>query len=133
MKPFISYNFGIKKIVMKTPHFSFSLIFTICFIIAACIVPSIGLSQAITTVSFDSGFPTNWKKYGVDSNYLSQVASGINPTQTPHSGTGEIMWNSYNISAGANAGMISPKFDLSGRGANTPTVGLWFYRDVSNS
>lgn len=91
---------------------------------------SFGYSQTITE-SFDSGFPTSWKKYSADSTYFSLVSAGSSPTQTPHSGSGELMWNSYNAPAGSNAGIISPKFDLSGLGTNTSSVNFWFYRDVT--
>ncbi len=93
-------------------------------------------SQVVLTESFDASTfpPTGWSNVLIaaqssgSSIALSRVTGGTNPTQSPHSGAGELKLNSYDANGGSRA-LITPAFDLSARGLNTPTVSFWLYRD----
>src|ERR1022692_2125400 len=90
-------------------------------------------AQVVNNQSFDGAtfVPVGWAEAGSYPGSLTRVVTGIYPTQTPHSGAGELEWNSFSIGSGTED-LITPMFDLSGRGANTPTISFWFYRDVSS-
>jgi len=88
--------------------------------------------NAVVSESFDGTTfpPSGWTSFLVSgTNTWTRVTSGTSPTQTPHSGVGEAKFNSYDADGGVRA-LITPAYDLSGRGANTPTVSLWMYRDA---
>lgn len=90
-------------------------------------------AQITNSESFDGTtfVPTGWtNEYvsGTTTNTWSRVTSGSNPTQSPHSGAGEAMFASYSYSSSVRC-IITPAYDLSGRGSNTPTVSIWMYRD----
>jgi len=94
-------------------------------------LPVMVTAQVLNTESFDGSFPSSgWSTSG-STNYLFVTNSGINPVQSPHSGSGELQWQSYNAPNGATAGLISPTIDWAYRGGNTPTVSFWLYRDVT--
>ncbi len=93
-------------------------------------------SQVVLTESFDASTfpPTGWSNVLIAAQSsgsaiaLSRVTGGTNPAQSPHSGAGELKLNSYDANGGSRA-LITPAFDLSARGLNTPTVSFWLYRD----
>src|SRR5690349_21073203 len=96
----------------------------LCFLIAfGCPL----MAQVINTESFDGTTfpPTGWTLGGANPTYLFRVTAGTQPTQSPHSGAGELEFNSFNLNGG-NAALISPIVDLSNVGSNTATVSLWF-------
>jgi len=88
--------------------------------------------NAIVSESFDGATfpPAGWTNFLVSgSNNWTRVTAGTSPTNTPHSGAGETKFDSYDVNSGVKA-LITPVYDLSGRGANTPTVSVWMYRDA---
>ena len=87
-------------------------------------------AQTTTTESFDGATfpPSGWTTSSTSSLAWSRVTAGVSPACTPHSGVGMAKCNSYDISSGA-ASLITPVIDYSLRGANTPTVSFWMYRD----
>src|ERR1051326_633727 len=77
-------------------------------------------------------FPTRgWVLAGPNVNYLFATTSGSQPSQSPNSGSYELEWNSYNAPAGDSGYAISPRFDLSQRGANNANLSFMFYRDIT--
>lgn len=87
-------------------------------------------AQVLHTESFDGTTfaPPGWIQGGSNQSYLTRVTSGTNPTQSPHSGAGEVRFNSYSLSSGTTL-LVSPVVDLSGIGSNTATISFWWYRD----
>lgn len=90
-------------------------------------------AQTTNSESFDGTtfVPAGWtNEYvsGTTSQSWSRVTSGTFPTQSPHSGAGEAKFASWSYSNSVRC-IITPAYDLSGRGSNTPTVTFWMYRD----
>src|ERR1043165_84439 len=83
-----------KRTVMKR-----TLLF--CLLFTACLPLH---SQVVNTESFDgTTFPPNgWTTSGTygTSTYLFRVTAGTQPTQSPHTGAGEVEYNSYSIVSG---------------------------------
>jgi hypothetical protein len=87
-------------------------------------------SQIVYNESFDGTtfVPTGWTNLVVSGTPAwSRVTSGVNPSQSPHSGAGEAMFNSYNVSSGTRA-LITPPFSLSNNTSGA-AVSFWMYRD----
>jgi len=109
-----------------------SKIFTRFFILSFFSITTFqAVAQVTNSESFDGATfpPTGWTMSGSNASYLTRVTAGTLPTQANHSGAGELQWYSYSIVGTED--IITPMFDLSGRGGNTPAISLWFYRDVS--
>jgi hypothetical protein len=87
-------------------------------------------AQTTTTESFDGVTfpPLGWTTSSSSSLSWSRATAGLYPVCAPHSGAGMALCNSYSISSGT-ALLITPVIDYSLRGANTPTVSFWMYRD----
>jgi len=97
------------------------------------LLPVISFAQVTHNESFDGVTfpPAGWQTFGPNSAYLYRATSGFSPTQSPHSGAGELEWGSFNVSSGGMEFLATPMISWSSRGASTPTVSFWFYRDVS--
>ena len=98
------------------------------------LVSQSSFAQVINNQSFDGVTfpPVGWLvPGGPPGGVLSRVTAGTSPAQTPHSGLGELQWNSNSTSSGTTGFLESPWISWSGRGASTPTVSFWFWRDVS--
>ena len=76
-------------------------------------------AQTVNSQSFDGTtfLPSGWTVSGTKPDSLKRVTSGNLPVQAPHSGAGELKWCSYNVQAGNTGDLITPMFDLSGRGS----------------
>ena len=101
------------------------------FLIAILVLSKTITAQVVTTESFDGAtfVPPTWTDLLVSgTNTWSRVTAGTSPTQSTHSGSGEAMFNSFSVSGGVRA-LISPVIDYSLRGAATPTISFWMYRD----
>jgi hypothetical protein len=90
-------------------------------------------AQTVVTESFDGTTfpPTGWTialYKGTSTVNWARVTSGSYPTNTPHTGAAMAQYNCYSAPSGNEAIMVTPQFDLSARGTNTPTVSLWMYR-----
>jgi len=88
-------------------------------------------AQSTLTESFENALfpPSGWALNQISgSASWSRVTAGTYPTCTAQSGTAMAKFNSYDYSAGV-ANLVSPVQDYSLRGANTPTVSFWMYRD----
>lgn len=80
--------------------------------------------------------PTGWQTFvtrGTSTRVWERVTSGTNPTTSPHSGSGMAYYNSYSISSGNAAALVTPPIDYSQRGSYTPKVRFWMYRDPGYS
>lgn len=89
-------------------------------------------AQSTLTESFDAALfpPAGWANVQQAGTGLwNQTATGTSPACTPHSGAGMARFNSFSFANGTQANLISPVQDYSLRGANTPTVSFWMYRD----
>ena len=76
--------------------------------------PPTGWSNARIT---GSSLPGNWARYG----------NGIAPSQTPHTGSFQIRFNSHNFGAGTSGDMRTSVLDFTTAG--TYNVSFWMYRD----
>src|ERR1017187_9805062 len=97
------------------------------------LVSQSSFAQVINNQSFDGVTfpPVGWLvPGGPPGGVLSRVTAGTSPAQTPHSGLGELQWNSNSTSSGTTGFLESPWISWSGRGASTPTVSFWFWRDI---
>jgi hypothetical protein len=86
--------------------------------------------QVINNESFDGAtfVPTGWTNFVVSGSPVwSRVTAGVYPTQAPHSGAGEAMFNSYNVSSGTRA-LITPPYSLVNNTSGA-AVSFWMYRD----
>src|ERR1035437_7977023 len=108
--------------------------FFIAVVFCCCQLPATLFAQVTHNESFDGiKFPpTGWSWFGNDSAFLFRATLGSSPAQTPHSGAGELEWNSWNVPSGNWEYLATPMISWSGRGSNTPTVSFWFYRDTTN-
>lgn len=101
-------------------------------IFAAIIITSLNsFSQVVFTESFDgiTFVPSGWTNLLVSgTNSWTRVTSGTFPTQTPHSGSGQAKFNSFNVSGGVRA-LVSPVINYSTRGGASTTISFWMYRD----
>ncbi len=91
-------------------------------------------AQQLHTEGFDGTFPSNgWINSAATCTGFgwTQVSAGTNPANTPHYGTGMLYFNSYAAPTGCSAYICTPKFDLSGIGANLGYISFWFYKDAS--
>lgn len=94
-------------------------------------------AQVTNSESFDGGTfpPTGWTKSNAGGGTktwvrVNSATSGTTPNPASHTGSGIAMYDSYNESAtGAYALLSTPVYDLTARGASTPTVSFWMYRD----
>ncbi|MEI6750363.1 MAG: choice-of-anchor J domain-containing protein, partial [Bacteroidales bacterium] len=86
--------------------------------------------QTTNSQSFDGTFPpSGWTSTPASSGLTwSGVTTGGSPACAPHSGAGMAKCNSFSVSSGT-ALLITPVIDYTMRGANTPTVSFWMYRD----
>ncbi len=92
----------------------------------------------IYSESFDgTAFPpTGWQTFttrGTSTRVWERVTSGSYPTCSPHSGAAMAYYNSFSISSGNAAALVSPPFDLSQRGSYPAKVRFWMYRDPGYS
>jgi len=72
--------------------------------------------------------PTGWQNIQVGGSGLWQrVTAGIDPTCTPHSGSGMAEYNSYDDLAGANALLVSPPLTFTG--SSVHVFSFWQYAD----
>ena len=76
--------------------------------------PPTGWSNARIT---GPSLPGNWARYG----------NGIAPSQTPHTGSFQIRFNSHNFGAGTSGDMRTSVLDFTTAG--TYTASFWMYRD----
>lgn len=109
--------------------------FIVALLLFAC---NHAFSQTGHTQSFDAATfpPTGWTVNGgtySTTTYLNRVTSTTSVTATPHSGAGFCRFRCTTVPAASSANLFTPKIDYSNRGANTPTVSLWVYRDVNSS
>ncbi len=90
-------------------------------------------AQVVNTESFDGTtfLPTGWSFVGTPTTVWSRVTSGGSPTQSTHSGAGEAMFNSFNVST-ANCGIVSPPFSLQNNTSGA-SFSFWMYRDIGYS
>ncbi len=111
-----------------------------CLIIAAIAFGTNVFAQ-VSGVTFSESFdgtpfaPAGWKIEpigGFGGNLWAQVATGVTPTCTTHSGAGMAQFNSFRGVTGATQTLITPVIDYSNRGSSTPTVSIWVYRDSAN-
>jgi hypothetical protein len=90
------------------------------------------LAQTTFTESFDGTtfVPTGWSLVTTSTSATwARVTTSAHPTGiSPHSGVGMVRFNSWTYSSGIQS-MITPSFDLSGRGTTTPIVRIWIYRE----
>ena len=95
----------------------------------ALLAPFSIYSQVQNTESFDGTTfpPTGWQQGGSNTTYLFQTGSGTHPTQNPHSGSGQVEFNSYSLTG--NTLLISPVVDWGHLGTDSATISFWFYRD----
>ncbi|MBI3502850.1 MAG: PKD domain-containing protein, partial [Bacteroidetes bacterium] len=101
-------------------------------LIASILISTFASSQTTVYEGFENNYPpAGWTTSGSFPNYLFRTTSGTNPAQSPAAGSYELEWQSYNATNGASEDLITSKFDLSGRGSNTPYIGFYFYRDVT--
>jgi hypothetical protein len=96
-------------------------------------LPFSGANAQITlNQSFeDTIFPSpGWTSKAISgTGKFERVNSGSNPGCNPVHGYGMLRYASDTCAAGSKALLISPSFDLSNRGSNTPTVRFYMYRD----
>jgi hypothetical protein len=92
------------------------------FLIASSCFSAFG--QVTYTQSFDGGFPpANWTNTAGTGGYSwAQFTTG------PHTGAGGAYFDAYDAASGDYAALITPKFDLSCRGAGVSAVSFWIYR-----
>lgn len=104
--------------------------FLLSLLVMLCV--NFGFAQVNYNESFEGGVvpPTNWASSGSTA-YLYATGSFSSPAQSPHSGSYQLMWQSYNAQSGTTASLATPSIDWSYRGGNTPTVSFWMYRDVT--
>lgn len=102
--------------------------------IALIMLMSVGAkSQVTNSESFDGTtfVPTGWTNLyisGTSSASWVRSTGGSHPSQSTHSGAGQAAFLSWTYSSSERA-IITPSYDLSNRGSNTPTVSFWMYRD----
>lgn len=121
---------------MKMRDNSFSILICTVIFLSSLFVSNI--EAATYSESFDGTTfpPTGWqniKTGGTDTRVWERVTSGTNPTCSPRSGAGMAYYNSYSISSGNSAALVTPPIDWSQRGSNTPKVSFWMYRDPGYS
>jgi len=97
-----------------------------------------GIDPTITIIPHTQSFdgttfpPAGWiSQIGSGASGWQRVASSTSPTLTPYSGAGMLYYNSFSLSAPANATLISPPIQASNSG-NMYTGSFWMYRDGSN-
>lgn len=80
--------------------------------------------------------PTGWQTFttrGTSTRVWERVTSGSYPTCSPHSGAGMAYYNSYSISSGNAAALVTSQIDLSQRSSYPAKVRFWMYRDPGYS
>ena len=107
-----------------------------CLLLAAIAFGTSVFAQGVSwSESFDGTTfaPTGWRNIptigGFGGALWSRQTVGTTPTCTPHSGAAMARFNSRTGATGATQTLVSPVVDYSNRGANTPTVSVWLYRD----
>ncbi len=90
--------------------------------------------QILHSESFDGNtfLPTGWTAVGTAPDWARATVLATPLTGGAHTGAGFARMRYPANGTGAtpvSESICTPKFDLSGRGANTPTVSLWVYRD----
>jgi hypothetical protein len=102
------------------------------FLLSFVLVYLTSIGQTILTESFDGTtfVPTGWSVVTTSTSATwARVTTSAHPTGiTPHSGAGMARFNSWSYSTGVQS-IITPVFDLSGRGTSPTTVSFWIYRE----
>ncbi len=86
--------------------------------------------QVTNSESFDgiNFLPAGWSSVGTSTLWSRRIV-GTFPTCNNHSGAGMARFAARGVAAKTTQTIASPVFDLTYRGANTPKVSLWLYRD----
>jgi hypothetical protein len=127
----MKHNYNIKRKRQWSVRMLFMSIITFCFFATASKAQLVTISQSFDGTTFP---PTGWLNTQVSGTGLwSRVTSASNPTASPHSGAGMAYYNCYSYSSGTSANLITPAFDLTSKGGNTPKVDFSMYRDTTFS
>src|ERR1039458_5141132 len=80
-----------------------------------------GIAQTTNNEGFESGLnpPTGWTNSNTTD--ILNTGAGSSPAESPHGGTHQMEFNSFSLTSGTTAYLITKIIDWSCRGGSTPT------------